>query len=56
MLHAGQHRTEPIVVIAIPIIAVEIEQPCIGTIVPIASANRERIIKPDKVRVVQFNP
>ena len=56
VLSTDQHRTEPIVVIAIAIIAVEIEQTGIGAVAPIATANRERIVQPNKVRVVQFNP
>ena len=51
-----EHRTEAIVVIAIAITAVEIEQACITAIPIIATTISERIVQRWKVRVVQFNP
>ena len=55
MLHA-EHRAEPIVVVRTSGSIVEIEQPCIGTVVEVTSTNEERIAQVRKVRVVQFNP
>ena len=51
-----EHRTEPIVVIAIAIRAVEIEQTGIGPIPIVTATIGERIVQPREVRVVQFNP
>ena len=51
-----EHRTEPIVVIAIAIRAVESEQPSTGSIPIVTATIEERIVQPREVRVVQFNP
>jgi len=50
------YRTEPVVVVVITVRIVEIEQAGIATIIPIAPAFEERIIRVREVRVLQLNP
>ena len=52
MLHDHQHRAEPIVVVAIAIVAIEGQQTGIGIIVPIAPTIEERIVQGWVIRVV----
>ena len=56
MQRLHKHRTEPVVVIGIAIITVEIEQTSTIAIIPSTTANEERIIQRRKVRAVQLNP
>ena len=52
MLQRHEHWAEPIIVIAIPIITIEIEQACTRGIAVIASTFEERIVQACEVRVV----
>ena len=50
------YRTETVVVVAIAIVVVEVEQTCIGTIIIVASAFENRVVRIHKVRIIQFYP
>ena len=47
-------RTETVVGVSIAIVVVEVEQTCIGTIIIVASTFENRVIRVDKVRIIQF--
>ena len=49
-------RTETVVGVAITIVVIEVEQTCIGTIIIVASTFENRVIRVDKVRIIQFYP
>ena len=49
-------RTETVVGVAITIVVAQVEQTCIGTIIIVASAFENRVIRVDKIRIIQFYP
>ena len=49
-------RTETVVGVSIAIVVGEVEQTCIGTIIIVASTFENRVIRVDKVRIIQFYP
>ena len=47
-------RTETVVGVAITIVVAQVEQTCIGTIIIVASAFENRVVRIHKVRIIQF--
>ena len=52
----NEHRTEAVVEIAIPIVAIESEQTGMRLIRKPSATIEERIVQPREVRVIQLNP